>query len=536
MSSSSTTSSPPPDPIPSQLLHYLPEHKTLICTTCQYAIQPTAIARHLKDIHLIHRARRRPFMSYVSTLDLATPEQVIQVQSKINVFPVPGLPVIEGLMCRYEGCGHLCASGKRMKSHWLAVHGVAARVGLDWKMARLQTFFRGNLLRYFTDEGISGVGAKGIVDAHVADVMDFENGMITPENTIPSPTPSSTIDTSDTALLDHFITNTASTLSTNPATQFLWENHVPLLAKTHLFLYHGILSCSALHLAHLHSYPPLITHLNLLASQHQDAAMPLFRQTMLRVTPQNCDAVLAFAHLLIIISFATDTQTKDKNEQLMIVSPSAPPIPIHTINGSSNFQEGDSVLPPWLYLIRSGCSILCDIWDYLELGLVSALAEQWEIPIQVPDGTPPPLLAHFLSLIPSVSKHSDAGSKTDKGMKTWTEHEITTYISSARELDLAFRYRDVLGKEFSTWDALRVWPMAISEAYLDMLARKHEGALVLLGFYCVLLKMVEIRWYFTDRAQRLLRAVLAHLDEQGDASKWRRALSWAITEVGIDDE
>ena len=36
-----------------------------------------------------------------------------------------------------------------------------------------------------------------------------------------------------------------------------------------------------------------------------------------------------------------------------------------------------------------------------------------------------------------------------------------------------------------------------SEAYLDMLARKHEGALVLLGFYCVLLKMVESRWVVT---------------------------------------
>lgn len=233
--------------------------------------------------------------------------------------------------------------------------------------------------------------------------------------------------------------------------------------------------------------------------------MPLFRQTMLNVTPQNCDAVLAFAHLLIIISFATTTQTSNddnnKTDQLMIVSPSAPPIPIHTINGSSNFQEGDSVLPPWLYLIRSGCSILCDIWDYLELGPVSALAEQWEIPIQVPDGTPPPLLGHLLSLIHSGSKYSDGSCSSNsvsddfvnKRTKAWTEHEITIYISSARELDLAFRYRDVLGKAFSTWDALRVWPMAISEAYLDMLARKHEGALVLLGFYCVLLKMVESR-------------------------------------------
>lgn len=497
-------------------------------------------------------------MSFVSTLDLATPEQVIETQSKLNVFPVPELPVIEGLMCMYEGCGHLCASGKRMRSHWLAVHGVAARVGLDWKSVKLQTFFKGNLLRYFTDEGMSEGGIKGTVDSQVADVMNLEYDTIVREDIIPSPEASSTIDISDAALLNHFIKNTASTLSNNPATRYLWESYIPLLAKTHLFLHHGILSCSALHMAHLHPYPTLMAHLKLLASQHQDAAMPLFRQTMLRVTPQNCDAVLAFAHLLIIISFATDTQKKDKDEQLMIVSPSAPPIPIHTINGSSNFQDGDSVLPPWLYLLRTGCSILCDIWDYLELGPISVLADQWEIPVQVPDGTPAPVLAHLLSLIPSSTGPdytlSDSNQnpflspspspdsdiypcKSDGGkVKSWTEHEITTYISSARELDLAFRYRDVLGKDFTTWDALRVWPIAISEAYLEMLARKHEGALVLLGFYCVLLKMVEARWYFTDRAQRLLRAVLAHLDEQSDASKWRKALSWAIKEVGIEDE
>ena len=113
-------------------------------------------------------------MSYVSTLDLATPEQVIQTQTKLNVFPVPELPVVEGLMCTYDGCGHLCASGKRMKSHWLAVHGVAARAGLDWKAVKLQTFFRGNLLRYFTDERMSDTGANAAVKSDMADIMNFE--------------------------------------------------------------------------------------------------------------------------------------------------------------------------------------------------------------------------------------------------------------------------------------------------------------------------------------------------------------------------
>ncbi|KAL2072436.1 hypothetical protein VTL71DRAFT_11779 [Oculimacula yallundae] len=557
---SSTSSSPPPaDSLPSQLLHYLSSHKALICTTCHYAIQPNAIPRHLKDIHQIHRARRRPFMSYVSTLDLATPEQVIAIQAKLNVFPVEKLPVIDGLMCRYQGCGHLCASAKRMRSHWLAGHGVAARVGVDWRNVKLQTFFKGNLLRYFSDGVARDDGPKIAADV-VVDGMNFEYDIIGPVNIVPSRTPTPTIDTSDTALLHHFITNTASTLSTNPVTQLLWETTVPLLAQSNPFLHHGILACSALHLAHIYPHSPLNTQLTLLASQHQEIAMPLFSTVMTAVTPSNCDAVLAFAHLLIIISFAIDTQAQNRSESqnqnqsspqsstthLMIVSPPAPPMPITTINGNSNAQEGDSILPPWLYLLRSGCSILCDVWDYLELGPISVLAEQWDIPVHVPDGTPPPLLAHLLSLIPSTPNpflDSNLDVELDvninanvnaRQQKTWTEHQISTYITAARSLDLAFRYRAILGKEFSTWDALRVWPIAIEQDYLDLLATEHEGALVLLGFYCVLLKMVEIRWYFEGRAQRLLRSVLACLDEGEDGRKWRGALRWAIKEVGIE--
>ncbi|XMA14495.1 hypothetical protein WAI453_007286 [Rhynchosporium graminicola] len=564
MSSSTSSSTPPGDPPPFELLHYLPSHKALICTTCHYAIQPAAVSRHLKEIHQILRARRRPFMSYVSTLDLAAPERVIDIQTEIGNFPVDILPVIEGLMCRYEGCGHLCASTKRMRSHWVAEHGLAARVGVDWKTVRLQTFFRGNLLRYFTDGEVYDCGAKPVpVDGmnfeanlspaeqllHSLYVVEYETSISTDSNLFRIATP--TVDTSEAAILHHFITNTASTLSTNPTTKLLWETTVPMLARSNAFLHHGILSCAALHLAQLHPHSSFTSQLTLLASQHQDTAMPHFQAVMTAVTPSNCDAVLAFAHLLIIISFAIDTQSQNQSQSqeqspnqadtsnLMLVSPPAPPIPITTINGNTNAQEDNTILPPWLYLLRSGCSILCDIWDYLELGPISALAEQWDIPVHVPDGTPPLLLTHLLSLIPSATNpfsnnESDIEINVITHRKTWTEHEISTYITAARSLDLAFRCRAIMGSDFSTWDALRVWPMAIEQAYLDLLATGHEGALVLLGFYCVLLKKVETRWYFEGRAQRLLHSVLACLDERKDREKWREALRWAIEELGVE--
>lgn len=195
------------------------------------------------------------------------------------------------------------------------------------------------------------------------------------------------------------------------------------------------------------------------------------------VTPENCDAVLAFAHLLVIISFANSSNDED----LLLVSPPAFPMPISIVNGGSNAPQTttESILPPWLYLLRTGCSILCEIWDLLENGPVQALARQWEIPIAVEEDTPSPMLTHLLALIPTYP--------------AWTDEEVKIYTGTAVELDLAYRYKEVYGEKFTNWDALRVWPIAISDEYTEMLARQHPGALVLLGFYCVMLKMMEVQ-------------------------------------------
>ena len=146
MSAMGTTA--PLDPGPPELLRYLASYKVVVCTPCQYAIQPSAISGHLNDIHHLHHSRRRPFMQFVSKLDLASPEIVLKTE--ILQFPVPGLSVQDGLSCDDDGCRYLCASEKRMKSHWYSVHGRPGQAFVNWRPVPLQTFFRGNLLRYFT--------------------------------------------------------------------------------------------------------------------------------------------------------------------------------------------------------------------------------------------------------------------------------------------------------------------------------------------------------------------------------------------------
>lgn len=123
---------------------FLASHEVLICKTCRYAVQPGALARHLKEriSHQAYRGRRRPYAAYVDGLILRRPEDVVPLRAD-QLFPVPHLPVEQGLQC---------VSTKRMECHWPQKHGRKGRQSHDWRPALLQTFFRGNMLRYFTND------------------------------------------------------------------------------------------------------------------------------------------------------------------------------------------------------------------------------------------------------------------------------------------------------------------------------------------------------------------------------------------------
>lgn len=137
---------------PEKLLRYQTEYGVIICTECGYAIQPNAISRHLKDIHRLYRSKRRPYTTYASQFRPKNAEDVIS--SKVHNFPVPFLPVLDGLRCLSPGCAHLCVSTKRMQNHWLSVHHRHGCQSIDWCSSPLQTFFRGNLVHYFTDSSV----------------------------------------------------------------------------------------------------------------------------------------------------------------------------------------------------------------------------------------------------------------------------------------------------------------------------------------------------------------------------------------------
>ncbi|RDW77360.1 hypothetical protein BP6252_05413 [Coleophoma cylindrospora] len=498
---------------PYELLHYLPAHKVLICKLCQYAIQPAAIPRHLKDLHHIYRSHRRPFIEYASQYTLSEPSEVVLPQA--HEFPVPFLPVEDGVSCDAEGCGHLCVTVKRMKSHWTTVHHSATPESRSWRNVKLQTFFRGNQLQYFeVSEVLTPPPDHEMIPKQSERDMNYRDVQNEYDSPMPSPPSDNTLaqqaqqprgprihlGPNEMELLNHFTTSTYESVASNPGTERIWKTIAPQLGMEHPFLMHGILACAALHLAHL--YPDHRYEYNLRAANHQDQALSEFRKVVsVPVTEENGNAVYAFTHLLVIHVFASDGY----EDSLLLTGDS----------------EGDS-LPQWLHFIRNGCTMLGPVWMSVATGPMRSLISKAQATLECVtdmmaweaiEYDPRPLL----TFIPPFESEF-----------AWSEKVCMTYFKAAIELGKAFSCVEDIGSAISTWDAMHMWPMRLTEDFMILLHEWHPSALILLAHYCVLLQGLKGQWYFKDRAAKMLRVIHERLD---DRLRW--TLHWPIQQLGI---
>ncbi|KAL4867802.1 hypothetical protein BDV12DRAFT_209519, partial [Aspergillus spectabilis] len=493
----------PNDLAPAELLKYLPDYEVVICTACSYAVQPKAVSRHLKEIHRVLRSRRRKFDLYVTGLRLRDPQDV-EPPSDPGQFPVPYLPVEPGFRCRVPGCDHMCASTKRMEAHWRHYHGRKGYRHEDYTPTPLQTFFRGNLLRYFTSPDPSAVLNTPVSLPAIDDTC-------IPETT--------TLTTTDTSLLTHYFTTTYRTFVTGPETTPLWQSVIPTLATQHGFLLHGLLACTALHKAYLSHGPALKQSYTLLACTHQDVAFPGFRAAIANPTIENSHAILAFSHLLIIYSFASSTTNPDDLDagSSLFLAESDPDQHGH------QYGTPSQLLPNWLYFIRGSCCMLKTVMPHILAGPVHSLIDAWGDRPQEGDdgGRQTVLLRHLLSVIPSIpaSPYADINGRTATGngngtgnVDLWAPDTIRIYTEAAKHLNTTFLYlRRYAPETITAWNILRVWPMVVSLEYITLLQEQHPGALILLAHYCILLKCLEKYWYFEGKARFLLLSVWKRL-------------------------
>ncbi|KAH6666064.1 hypothetical protein B0J14DRAFT_605216 [Halenospora varia] len=480
------------------LLHYLPQHKVLICKKCRYAIQPSAISRHLKDLHHIYRSERKQLLEYAKALPLADPREVIlpsPYEPSIDL-----LPTESGLACSAEGCAHLCVTVKRMKSHWVTAHRDVVGNVLQWRPVTLQTFFRGNQLRYFVIDSTPLTKSEPCSSTESSPSSPLL-GTPLPEDWTPQ----------DVALFKHFRTSTYHTLGRRSESRYLWGNTIVLISIEYEFLKHGILACSALHLAHLQ--PSSRRHYHMVATMHQDLALPLFRFAIAQTTTENCNAILAFSQLLIVLCYASEATDED----LLFVR-----------------GKKDSGLPDWLQIIRGSCAMFSAVWSVMENGILSNIINEGRVTHDEALPIAPENPIHDAQLRGLIHFPWLGNVAIPEGLPVLFVLEgerMQTYTSALIALSRAFVMAEAAKEKglFSIWTAVQIWPARISMDYLELLKKRDPGALVLLAHYCVLLEPLEEHWFMTGFRKRLLMRIWRQLDVE--LKKW---IEWPMKEAGLD--
>lgn len=473
-----------------QLFLHLPERRVLLCKECRYAIQPSAISRHLKEIHRIYRSDRRVLVEYAQGLDLADPPDV--VLPRPHEPPVPFLPIEGGLACGAEACGYLCVTAKRMKHHWKQGHDHSVSKAPTWRPVHLQTFFRGNQLRYFvvwSSHSSCPQGQKG------ADNETSSFASSTPEAPF-TDYPDWSAD--DMGLLRHFLSFSYQDFGLGPEGRQVWQTIIPQLACEHSFLKHGILACSALHLAH--QIPSERRHYQFTAAHHQNRALPSFRSTVACATEHNCHALFAFSQLLIIHCFAT----KEQDEDLLLVG-----------------GRHESGLPDWLQVIRGSCTIFGSVWQFMADGPLTPLLVDM---MHVQHLPPIPEASERARRLELLTKLPLPGSRDIPPQADDPCSAALLILLEAFSRARAAR----MNSTFTVWTAVHIWPVQVPLGFLDLLRRRDPAALILLAHYCILLEPLEPHWFMCGFRKRLLSRIYEQLDPE-----WRHWLDWPMEEVGL---
>ena len=461
------------------LLEYDAEHLIIICTQCCYAIQPNAISRHLKDLHHIYRGQKRALLDSLVGLELSDPRD-IAVPGPDSP-PIKGLPVDDGLACNDPGCGHLCITSKRMKRHWVTFHGQSGVEGINWRSVKLQTFFRGSHLHYFIVNPVDDQPSQSI--ERLASNLNSNTSLAScngPDLNI--------------RLLEHYTTVTYKTLVQREEGEEFWRTSILRLAQEHTFVMHAILAISALHLAWLD--PTQRREKSVMATLHQQEALPLYQAAMDHPDERNCHALFAFASILSVLEFAAQ---RDPDNLLFLES--------------TNDRDG---LPTWLHLVRGGCSLLGFLWPRIAAGPAKALIGPGDIQVdisQCPDDTSLAALLPLFSLDRGILVDTDAT-------------ELDVYAVALNDLRWVFALSHVNAASFTYRYLIQLWPAMVPQAFIGLLNDLRPGALVLLAYYCVLVKRAQACWFLQGRADQLMGLVQANLDTR--LAPW---VQWPLEEL-----
>jgi len=267
-----------------------------------------------------------------------------------------------------------------------------------------------------------------------------------------------------------------------------WMTELPKIALSCDYLTHGMMSTAALHLAYLR--PGQLERYQLLSVQHQDVALGPFQIAMSNITTENCNQVFGFSLLLMVSHFASFRAL-----EFFFPSPVA----------------GNNGLSDWVIWHRGCQTILNQARESITSGPLAPLIGEEQ-----------------RARIYTEAAKQLSGDENDKSLENVLRcldespsiKASTTVAELEAYKDATTRLRRLLKASSQTEDSVirrafaSIWPVVISDTFIQLLSQLQPLALVIMAHYCLLIKNCHSCWYMEHRAYHMFDAVKRNLSEE----------------------
>ncbi|PQE32226.1 C6 transcription factor protein [Rutstroemia sp. NJR-2017a WRK4] len=290
------------------------------------------------------------------------------------------------------------------------------------------------------------------------------------------------------ALLHHYVNVTSKPITSafNRYDQNKWELAVKKNATTHEYVYNGMLSFAALHLAVLQP-DKRAQHVST-ALKFQNQGMLQFRPTLENITAANCEAALGFSGLLIssVYAFPLAQAGPDKPSEKLL---DYLPIIFSLFNGTvAIYRMG------WMKQLNS------DLAKHLRLKVVAADAHD----APRADGE---------DFLEALEQTEIAGLRDRRARSLYN--------------DVSFKVRRNLRR--TAMFPGRAWPGAAAPPFIECVKRREPIALVLVAYWAVGQdRGVGYNWWARDWGRNIVDTIAKQLGED-----WSYYMVWPKQQVGL---
>ncbi|KAL9622369.1 MAG: hypothetical protein Q9160_003211 [Pyrenula sp. 1 TL-2023] len=318
----------------------------------------------------------------------------------------------------------------------------------------------------------------------------------------PSPSTSSTstgVDVGDLSatevlnleLMHHYSTSTWMTLSDDYNALHLKRALVPQQAMSHRFTLHGILALAAQHLAYLK--PDQRSRYLPSALSHYDLAVSSYRQSIQKITEENCTMLFAFSSILVQFAFG-----------------------LGQVQPSVSSQESDTIASIIeIYHYCRGIATLVEVGrEWISKGILGYLLRRKYVNAKE-ENEPPQFKEAFEKIHTRLDRD---GSMPNEKKETYQETMkrllqcAATVVTDPQDKAIAM-----------------IVPSTVRPMFVSCLEAREPTALALEAYHAVLLYGLDDFWWGKGWAPRIIADIAKELDES-----WREIILWPMEIVGLN--